>query len=82
MYIRYNARALIYLPYVSERNPRAQLGAMRLRESMKRAGSSLWKPRFVGGKIVWQSLLLSKKVSDYESGEVSSLWKRIFLQFF
>ena len=32
-------------------NPRAQLTEMRLRESMKRAGSSLWKPRFVGGKI-------------------------------
>ena len=34
---------------------------MRLRESMKPAGSSLWKPRFVGGKIVRQRLLLIKK---------------------
>ena len=72
---RYNTHALIDFPCVSEWKPRAQLSAMRLRESMKRAGSSLWKPRFVGGKIVWQRLLLSKKFSDYKSAEVSCLLK-------
>ena len=45
----YNTRAPIDLPCLSDWKPRAQLGAMRLRESM-----TLWKPRFVGGKIVWQ----------------------------
>ena len=73
---RYNTRALIDFPCVSEWKPRAQLSAMRLRESMKRAGSSLWKPRFVDGKVGGKKwLLLSKKFSDYKSVKVSCLLK-------